>query len=30
MEKYYIEYKNGFVLNNLSELELYKTLYLMN
>ena len=28
MEKYYIEYKNGFVLNNLSELELYKTLYL--
>lgn len=28
MERYYIEYKNGLVLDNLSELELYKTLYL--
>lgn len=28
MERYYIEYKNGLVLDNLSELELYKILYL--
>lgn len=27
MDKYYIEFKNGFVLENLTELEMYKTLY---